>query len=74
MTQSSTPFDYSQLTPKERILLAQELWDSAFNDLQDFPLTDDQMAEIERRMAAVDAGQMPTYPWEEVKQRLRNLK
>ena len=31
----------------------------------------EQLAEIERRLAAIDAGTMPVYPWEEVKERLR---
>ncbi|HVX63023.1 MAG TPA: addiction module protein [Pirellulales bacterium] len=32
----------------------------------------EQRAEIERQLAAIDAGTMAVYPWEEVKQRLRN--
>jgi putative addiction module component (TIGR02574 family) len=30
----------------------------------------EQRAEIERRLAAVDAGTMPVHPWEEVKEQL----
>ena len=29
-----------------------------------------QRAEIERRIAAIEAGTMPVYPWEEVRRRL----
>lgn len=31
----------------------------------------EQLAEIERRLAAIEAGTMPLHPWEEAKERLR---
>lgn len=70
MTRISKDFDFSRLSTAERIMLAQDLWDSIHDEAQLAPLTDEQVAEIERRIAAIDAGTMPTYPWEEVKRRL----
>jgi putative addiction module component (TIGR02574 family) len=32
----------------------------------------EQHAEIERRLAAVNDGTMPVYPWEDVRHRLLN--
>lgn len=70
MTTITKDFDFSKLTPAERIALAQDLWDSIHEEAQLAPLTNEQVAEIERRIAEVDAGTMPMYSWEEVKQRL----
>lgn len=74
MTVSHKNLDYSQLSPAERILLAQELWDSVHAETQALSFTAEQQAEIERRIAAIDAGTMPTYPWEDVKRRLLDRK
>lgn len=52
------------------MLLAQELWESVHDEAQALPLTADQVAEIKRRIAAVDAGAMPLSDWNEVRQRL----
>jgi len=66
--------DYTSLTPKERILLAQELWDSVAQD-RTFPqATPEQRAEIERRAALVDAGRMGTATWPEIKSRILSRK
>ena len=74
MAHSIKDFDFSKLSPVERILLAQDLWDSAHEEAQALPLTPEQQVEIEQRIAALDAGTMPAYPWEEVKQRLMTRK
>ena len=60
------------LTPAERIELAQELWDSippASNDLP--PLTAEQKAEIERRLAEHERDPGRAASWEEVQARLQ---
>ena len=64
--------DFSSLSPTDCILLAQELWDRGYNEAKALPVPPDQRAEIERRLAAIDAGTMPVHLWEEVKKRLRN--
>ena len=69
---SINDIDFSALSPTECILLAQELWDRGHDEAQTLPMPPEQRAEIERRLAAVDAGTMPVYPWEEVKERLLN--
>lgn len=72
MALSIGDIDFSALSPAERILLAQELWDRGHEQAQALPMPADQRAEIERRLAAVDAGTMPVHRWEEVKKRLLN--
>lgn len=74
MPHSIKDLDLSELTGAERILLAQELWDSARQEAEALPLTPEQHAEIQRRVAALDAGTMPTHRWDDVKQRLLNRK
>jgi putative addiction module component (TIGR02574 family) len=72
MTRSITDIDFSTLSPAECILLAQELWDRVHADTQTLPMPPEQRTEIERRLAAVNDGTMPVYPWEDVRQRLLN--
>jgi len=45
---SSPIFDFSHLSPEERIQLAEELWDSL--QPADVPLSDDLGAELDRRL------------------------
>jgi putative addiction module component (TIGR02574 family) len=58
-----------QLSPAERIELAQELWDSV--EAEDMPpLTPEQMQEIDRRIAEHERDPGRAIPWEEVRARL----
>ena len=67
------PFDYSHLSVSERILLAQELWDSVYHSAaHEIPLTAAQTQEIHRRWEAHQAGEMTGSTWDEVKRRLLN--
>jgi putative addiction module component (TIGR02574 family) len=47
-----TTFDFSHLTPQQRLDLIGELWDSLDHDT--LPLTPAQAAEIDRRLATLD--------------------
>jgi putative addiction module component (TIGR02574 family) len=58
-----------QLSPAERIELANELLDSVSED--DYaPLTPEQAAEIDRRIAEHDRDPSRGIPWEEVRAHL----
>jgi putative addiction module component (TIGR02574 family) len=70
MTHPSRPFDFSQLTPAERILLAEDLWDSVAAEQLAPPLTTAQQEELERRLVAADRGEMTYSSWQDVKGRL----
>ena len=62
--------DYSHLSVSERIALAQELWESVFDQAVEIPLTEEEQQELERRWALYESRGMTTSTWPEVKQRL----
>lgn len=62
--------DLSTLSIEERVALAQELWDSVNADAHAAPFTPEQLAEIDRRIAAADAGELVGIPWDEVRQQV----
>jgi putative addiction module component (TIGR02574 family) len=71
---SNRPFDFSHLTPAERILLAEDLWDSVAAQDDVPPLTPAQEAELHHRLAAADRGEMSYSSWLDVKRRLTQPK
>ncbi len=62
----------SSLSLPERVVLAQELWDSIHADACAAPFTPEQLAEIDRRISALDAGEMKCESWESVRDRVRS--
>jgi putative addiction module component (TIGR02574 family) len=63
--------DLLELTPAERIQLAEDLWDSVSASPETMPgLTATQLAEIERRLAEQSRDPSTSIPWEEVRARL----
>ena len=62
-------FDFSHLTAAERIQHAQDLWDSVEPaDIDaELPLTDDQTAELDRRLADLEQNPEAGVPWEQVR-------
>jgi putative addiction module component (TIGR02574 family) len=62
--------DISRLTPTERIQLAEELWDSLAINGDSLPLTPAQRQELERRLAAIDRGEVGFASWPDVKRRI----
>jgi putative addiction module component (TIGR02574 family) len=65
-------FDFSHLSPAERIHLAQELWDSIHDEAQAMPLTVEQRAELGRRNAELETGAVQGIGLEELRQSLHN--
>jgi putative addiction module component (TIGR02574 family) len=66
----TTGLDITSLTPAERILLVQELWDSLAPAQESQPLTPAQLQEIKRRLAAADRGEITYSSWDDVKRRV----
>ena len=64
-----------KLPAGERIRLAQELWDSIIPEAEAdpdlLPLTEEQIRELERRLADHERDPNSAIPWEEVRARLR---
>jgi putative addiction module component (TIGR02574 family) len=57
-----TTLDIARLTPRERLDLIGELWDSLAPE--DVRLTPAQDAELARRMATFEADSRTVVPWE----------
>ncbi|HEU4454428.1 MAG TPA: addiction module protein [Longimicrobium sp.] len=67
-------FDFSHLTPTERVRLAQDLWDSVEPGTADWPLTDAQRAELDRCLAEYDSNPDAGESWESIRdEALREL-
>ncbi len=66
MTASIHELDVSQLSIPQRIQIAQDLLDSVLLETQGEFFTPEQLAEIDRRVAASDAGKIVGEPWEAV--------
>ncbi len=64
-----------KLPAGERIRLAQELWDSIAPEAEAnpdlLPLSEEQIQELERRLAEHERDPSSALPWEEVRARLR---
>ncbi len=63
-------FDFSDLTPDERIQLAEDLWDSLAAEPTAVPLTTAQAQELDRRLEAYRRDGDPGQPWEDVLDRV----
>jgi putative addiction module component (TIGR02574 family) len=70
----STPIiDFSHLSPAERIELAEQLWDSLEpREREDTAPAAEQLAELRRRRAALEADGDPGEPWEAVLDRIES--
>jgi putative addiction module component (TIGR02574 family) len=60
----AVPFDIEQLTPQERIELAERLWDSLVE--ADIDLTPTQAAELERRRVRLAREGPQGRPWRDI--------
>jgi len=73
MSVSIQDIDYTALSPVQKMELADILYDVAQQELEasSASFTDEQMQEIDRRIAASDAGKTVGEPWEQVHERLK---
>jgi putative addiction module component (TIGR02574 family) len=68
---SNPIFDFSNLTPEERIQLAEDLWDSLAENPESVRLTEAQAEELDRRVEAYEQDRDPGRPWNEVLRRIQ---
>jgi putative addiction module component (TIGR02574 family) len=61
---------FDEMTPAERILYLQDLWDRIAEHPDDVEVSDAWLAELDRRMAAHVADPSTAVPWEQVKANL----
>jgi putative addiction module component (TIGR02574 family) len=62
--------DVLELSPAERILLVEEIWDTLASDPESVPLTDAQKRELDARLEAYYADPKAGSSWDEVKARI----
>jgi putative addiction module component (TIGR02574 family) len=65
MDRTTTLAQIRQMSVDDRIWLVQEIWDSIADDGGP-PLTDAQKAELDRRVADMEAHPDDEVPWEQV--------
>lgn len=62
---------FEQMSPAERILYVQDLWDRIAERPADVPVSDEMKQELDRRMAEHQSDPSSSVPWETVLERLR---
>jgi putative addiction module component (TIGR02574 family) len=61
------------LSVEERLEIIDQIWESLTpSEIDHVPLTKAQEAELSRRIELYQSGELKTFSWEEVKQRVRN--
>jgi len=66
-------FDFSDLSPAERLQLAQDLWDSVDSaaGVDILPLTDSQRQELDRRLDDLESNPDDSISWPEARDNIR---
>lgn len=64
------PIDIESLTPVQRMELADVLYESAMQAIDDPQFTPEQITELDRRLDLLHSGQAKLVSWEEAYQRL----
>jgi len=64
--------DILGLSVSERIQLAQDIWDSIAEVPDSIPLTDEQKAELDRRLDAYHKDPSAGSPWSIVRERFKS--
>ena len=69
---SSPAFDYRKLSIAERLQLVEDIWDSIAQDAdaESLPLTEEQKAILDKRLAEFEANPGAGASWPEVRDRL----
>ncbi len=63
--------DIHDLSISERIMLAEQLWDSIHEDQDSLEVTDSQRKILQQRLAAYKASPNEGSSWEEVKKEMK---
>lgn len=62
--------DLRQLSPADKLSLVTELWDDLASHPDEIPVTPEQVAELDRRMAAYRKDPTQVTTWEAIKSRI----
>jgi putative addiction module component (TIGR02574 family) len=58
------------LSPAEKFALAIELWDELYSNPDEFPVTEEQLDELDRRFQEYQRDPEKVVSWEDVKSRI----
>ena len=64
--------DLNKYSNAEKIVLAEQLWDSVSKD--ELEISDAVQAELDIRLKNLEEGKTELYTWEEVKAHLKNIR
>ncbi len=64
--------DLNRYSNAEKILLAEELWDSVTK--QELELPDEITTELDLRLKKLEEGKTELYTWQEVKERIKSMR
>ncbi len=59
-----------KMTPEERLTLVHEIWESLANETDQFPLSESQQSELQRRLVEYEQDPKRGSTWEEVSARV----
>jgi putative addiction module component (TIGR02574 family) len=62
--------EIQRLSPSEKLALVSELWDDLATHPEDVPVTEAQIAELDRRMAEYHKDPTQVTTWEAIRQRV----
>jgi len=62
-----------ELSASEKILLAEELWDSVASNDELFPLTEEQKTLLNKRLSSYALDEDAGDSWENVRNRISNI-
>ena len=68
---TANKIDIQDLSQSERILLAEQLWDSITDDQDTLEVTDAQKKILQQRLAAYQASPNEGTSWEQVKKEMQ---
>lgn len=63
-----TPDEINRMSPQERLILIEQLWDSLTDE--DIPVPPVQQAELERRLATLESDRSRAVTWDVLKAEL----
>ena len=72
MNSSTIPFEIMELSLAERILLAEELWNSILPEQDKIGITDGQKQELDRRLADYHESPENGASWEDAKNKIKD--
>lgn len=70
MADSILPFDISKYSIPERVAMIGEIWESMVDETSIAPLTDEQKAILDQRIAESEEFPDDVVPWSEIQRRI----